>query len=267
MMLSYGSAFMNSIAAAAWLPWCAAAFLDLARAAHDRARIRSAVAAGLGLGLQLLAGEPAISLLTLAFSGALVLASALAAPRAERARRLAGAAVACLGAGALSPALAPPLLLPLRAVFSLTYRGQHLYSERASGRPSPPRARRVAAARLGQPGCSARRELAARSPRRTSSTSGAHVRSGAAAPRRLAALRRPFWDRRSGACGRGARQPRAGVRVLTAVLSPRLRRRVSLRKLRYPIKFYLLTTLCVALLAGLAPRPSDGAAPESARRS
>ena len=26
----------------------------------------------------------------------------------------------------------------------------------------------------------------------------------------------------------------------------------SLRKLRYPIKFYLLTTLCVALLAGLA---------------
>ena len=32
MMLSYGSAFMNSSAAAAWLPWCAAAALDLARA-------------------------------------------------------------------------------------------------------------------------------------------------------------------------------------------------------------------------------------------
>jgi hypothetical protein len=32
MMLSYGSAFMNSSAAAAWLPWCGAALLDLGRA-------------------------------------------------------------------------------------------------------------------------------------------------------------------------------------------------------------------------------------------
>src|SRR5262249_60258462 len=30
-MLSFGSAFMNSSAAAAWLPWCAAAALDLGR--------------------------------------------------------------------------------------------------------------------------------------------------------------------------------------------------------------------------------------------
>ena len=32
MMLSYGSAFMNSIAAASWLPWCAAAILAIERA-------------------------------------------------------------------------------------------------------------------------------------------------------------------------------------------------------------------------------------------
>ena len=34
---------------------------------------------------------------------------------------------------AVSLALAAPLLLPLRAIFPMTYRGQHLYSERASG--------------------------------------------------------------------------------------------------------------------------------------
>ncbi len=37
MVLSYGSAFMNSSAAASWLPWCAAAFLDVARANGRRA--------------------------------------------------------------------------------------------------------------------------------------------------------------------------------------------------------------------------------------
>ena len=35
MMLSYGSAFANSGAAASWLPWCAAATLDLVRARAD----------------------------------------------------------------------------------------------------------------------------------------------------------------------------------------------------------------------------------------
>src|SRR5262249_24371228 len=60
MMLSYGSAFMNSSAAASWLPWCGAALLDVGRASEDRSRARSATAAGLAMGLQLLAGEPAI---------------------------------------------------------------------------------------------------------------------------------------------------------------------------------------------------------------
>ena len=85
MMLSYGSAFMNSIAAAAWLPWCAAAILAIERSARGAAETaRAAAAAGLALGLQLLAGEPAISLLTGGFAGALALLRALAAPRARR---------------------------------------------------------------------------------------------------------------------------------------------------------------------------------------
>ena len=135
MVLSYGSAFMNSSAAAAWLPWCAAAFVDVgARRGGRGGLVRAATAAGLGLGLQLLAGEPALSLLTLAFGGALVLApNARRAAAGTRIRRLAAAAAGCLGAGALALALAAPLLLPLRAVFPMTYRGQHLYSERAFG--------------------------------------------------------------------------------------------------------------------------------------
>ncbi len=67
----------------------------------------------------------------------------------------------------------------------------------------------------------------------------------------LAALRKGFWDRRSAALAVGG--------ILALLFSfgfslPFYRLIYSveaLRKLRYPIKFYLLTTLCVALLAGL----------------
>ncbi len=68
IMMSFGSAFANSAAAAAWLPWCAAAALDLVRAADRRAAARAAIAAGLAFGLQLLAGEPVLSLLSLLFA-------------------------------------------------------------------------------------------------------------------------------------------------------------------------------------------------------
>jgi len=131
MVLSYASAFMNSGAAAAWLPWCAAAALDLARADSWRGAARAGAAAGIAFGLQLLAGEPAISLLTGAFAGALALAALLLSGSRRRAvfPAVAGAA---LGA-AVALALAAPLLLPLRQVFPLTYRGQHQYSERAFG--------------------------------------------------------------------------------------------------------------------------------------
>jgi len=66
------------------------------------------------------------------------------------------------------------------------------------------------------------------------------------------ALRRGFWNRRSTALAAGG--------LLTLLLSfgfalplYQLVYAVTfLRKLRYPIKFYLLTTLCMALLAGMA---------------
>ncbi len=133
-MLSFGSAFMNSSAAAAWLPWCAAAALDLARASGPgRTRLRAGAALAIALGLQLLAGEPAISLLTGIFAGCLAAGAAIAAHPGERARSLLrfGAALAVSGAAAL--ALAAPLLLPLRQVLPLTFRGQHLYSKDAFG--------------------------------------------------------------------------------------------------------------------------------------
>src|SRR5262249_23395531 len=74
MMMSYASAFANSGAAAAWLPWCAAAAVDLARANGLRQAARASAAAALAFGLQLLAGEPALSLLTILFAGFLAAA-------------------------------------------------------------------------------------------------------------------------------------------------------------------------------------------------
>src|SRR6202022_1535915 len=79
MMLSYGSAFANSAAASAWLPWCATASWDVARARSLPARARAGAAAAIAFALQLLAGEPAISVLTLVFAGVLGLASTLSA--------------------------------------------------------------------------------------------------------------------------------------------------------------------------------------------
>src|SRR6266702_3867336 len=67
IMMSYGSAFANSGAAASWLPWCAAATLDLVRARGPGRTLRAGAAAAIGFGLQLLAGEPALSLLTILF--------------------------------------------------------------------------------------------------------------------------------------------------------------------------------------------------------
>src|SRR5262249_3041208 len=125
-MLSFGSAFLNSSAAAAWLPWCAAAALDLARAIGTSATetTRPAAALGLALGLRPRAGEPALSLLTVVFSVCLAV-GALRPPRSLR--RLGTLAVGLAGSGVLALALAAPLLLPLRQVLPMTFRGQHLY--------------------------------------------------------------------------------------------------------------------------------------------
>ena len=132
VMLSYGSAFMNSAAAAAWLPWCAAAGLDLAHADTRRKAVRAAAAAGAALGMQLLAGEPAISVLTAMLLVYLTVTEAWRA-RGGRGSRLGTLVAGGAAAAALAALIAAPLLLPLRAIFSLTYRGQHLYSERAFG--------------------------------------------------------------------------------------------------------------------------------------
>src|SRR5215472_4760276 len=132
IVLSYASGFANSSAAAAWLPWCGAAALDLARAETGRARLRAAGACGLAFGLQLMAGEPAVSMLTVLFAAGLVVASVL---RREDRRwpAIAGLAAGGHGATLAAAAIAAPLLLPLAAVLRLTYRGQHLYSERSFG--------------------------------------------------------------------------------------------------------------------------------------
>jgi len=257
MMLSYGSAFMNSSAAAAWLPWCAAAFLDLGEASSAGPRVRAAAAAGLALGLQLLAGEPAISLATLVLCAALLAARAAAAPRGERMLRLLLSGLASLGSGALALALAAPLLLPLRAVFPLTYRGQHLYSERASG------AAAFSAQRLiewllprfgGNPDVIGGGANWMRSTAQEDFVYIWCVTFGVVPLLVIAlgALRRDFWDRRTAALGAGG----LAALLFSFGFSLPFYRLVfavgPLRRLRYPIKFYLLTTVCVALLAGLA---------------
>jgi hypothetical protein len=219
--------------------------------------VRAATAAGLALGLQLLAGEPALSLLTLAFGGALVLAETLGAPPGTRIRRLAAAAAGCLGAGALALALAAPLLLPLRAVFPMTYRGQHLYSERASGAAafSASRAIEWLFPRFGGDpdllggGANWLRAIAMDDVVYIWCVTFGIVPLLIVG---LAALRKDFWNRRSASLAAG------GILALLfsfgfALPFYRLLYSVeALRKLRYPIKFYLLTTLCAALLAGLA---------------
>ncbi|HEY3203318.1 MAG TPA: hypothetical protein VGL03_06620 [Thermoanaerobaculia bacterium] len=257
MMLSYGSAFMNSVAAAAWLPWCAAAALGVSRARNIRDILRAAAATGIALGLQLLAGEPALSLLTLLFSGGLAIADVLAAPRAERQGSIFAFFLGGAAAGLLALAIAAPLLLPLRAVFPLTYRGQHLYSERGFGAAAflPWRALEWLLPRLGgDPGVLGGGANWLRSASSEDLVYIWCVTFGVVPLLAilLAALRRPFWNSRSGSLMAGA--------LVTLLFSVgfalplyRLLFAVGfLRRLRYPIKFYLLTTLCVALLAGLA---------------
>jgi hypothetical protein len=256
MTLSYCSAFANAGPAAAWLPWCAAAALDVARARGARALVRGVAAAGIAFGLQLLAGEPVISLLTVLFCGALGLTDVF-----SQRERAAGGLAAFAGGGAaaagIACALAAPLLLPLQDVFPLTYRGQHSFSLKAFG------ASAFGLWRLpewlfprfdGDPGA-----LGA----------GGHWQ-WALHPDEIvyvwcvtlgvipllvtarAALRRDFWT--------GSRAWLAtfgGASLLFAFGNalPFFRALYgveALRRLRYPIKFYLLTTLCAALLAGFA---------------
>jgi len=257
MLLSYGSAFMNAVAAAAWLPWCAAAALDLARARGARRILRAAVAAGLALGLQLLAGEPALSLLTLAFLLFLTLVEVFAAPPGQRRLGFQALLLGGPASGLIALSLAAPLLLPLSRVFPYTYRGLHLYSESAFG-AAPLTAARLAEWLLprfgGDPGVLGGGAGWLGSVKEGNLVYIWCVTLGVVPllALLLAFLSRDFWHRQTYALAAGA--------LVTLLFSvgfalPFYRLLFSvdfLRRLRYPIKFYLLTTLCAALLAGFA---------------
>jgi hypothetical protein len=256
IMMSYGSAFANSAAAASWLPWCAAATLDLVRARGGGRTLRAGATAAIGFGLQLLAGEPSLSLLTILFAAFLGTAEILSTKQdrpVASANLLAGGALA----GLVAAALASPLLLPLLEVLPLTYRGQHLYSARAFG-ASPFAVWRMVEWFFprfdGDPGA-----LAA----------GAHwqfafhreeivyiwcVTLGVIplVAVLIAAARRGFWTRRTVWLAAGALVSLLFAFGFSLPFFRILFTVPALRRLRYPIKFYLLTTLCVSLLAGFA---------------
>jgi hypothetical protein len=83
----------------------------------------------------------------------------------------------------------------------------------------------------------------------------------------IAAARRDFWTRRTAWLAGGA-----VVSLLFAFGSSLPFYRVlysvpGLRRLRYPIKFYLLTTLCLALLAGVAAQRLRPEASRAGRRA
>ncbi len=257
MLLSYGSAFMNSGAAAAWLPWCAAAAVDLARASGARPRLRAAAAASLALGLQLLAGEPAITALTAACITALALVEAWPGAAADRWRRLAGLVAGGLLAGAIALGVAAPLLLTLRQVFPLTLRGQHLYSKSAFG-AAPFTTWRLIEWLLprfrGNPS-----QAATESSWLHHSNSEPFVYIWCVtlgviplAAIAMASVSKGFWTRRRAALALGGALSLA-VSFGFALPFYRLLYEVPvLRRLRYPIKFYLVTTLCASLLAGVS---------------
>lgn len=257
MMLSYASAFLNSVAAAAWMPWCASAGIDLVRAGERRRLLRAVAATAIAFGLQLLAGEPALSLLTLLVTAFLALGDVFATGGGRASRRLGRLGAGGLAAGILAAMLAAALLLPLSGVLPLTYRGQHLYSEKAFG--ASPFALWRAIEWLfprfnGDPGA-----LAAGAHWQYALHSGELVYIWCVTlgviPLLMVAIagtRKDFWERRALWLAGGS-----VVSLLFALGSslPLYRVLFALpfaRRLRYPIKFYLVVTLCVALLAGLA---------------
>ncbi len=169
--------------------------------------------------------------------------------------RLVSLAAALAASGALALALAAPLLLPLRQVLPMTYRGQHLYSKEAFGAvPLTP-------ARLLEwlfPSLSGNPSIVGMEPRWLgegpllvyvwSVTLGVIPLLLVAA----AAMRRGFWSRKAAGLSAAA----LGTLLLSFGFAFPLYRLLyaiaPLRRLRYPIKFYLITSLCVGLLAGLA---------------
>ena len=253
-MLSYASGFANSSAAAAWLPWCGAAAVALARAREARDLLRPAAALALALGVQLLAGEPAISALTL---GACAVGGTALAGRTRGALGLGRFLLAGGAAAVAAAALAAPLLLPLRDIAGLTYRGQHVYSLRAFG------AAPFALWRLpewlfprwsGDPGL-----LGAGGHWQYAWHPGDIVYLWSVTlgvlplvVLVLGGISPGFWNRTTAFLAVGAA---AGILFAFGPALPFWRALgdvEALRRLRYPIKFYLPATAAIALLAGFA---------------
>ncbi|HEY7573696.1 MAG TPA: hypothetical protein VIB08_00870, partial [Thermoanaerobaculia bacterium] len=256
MMLSYVSAFWNAGASASWLPWASAAAVDLARSPTVREAIRPATAFGIALALQALAGEPALSLLTLLFAGVLGVMEATEAAE-QRGRATLRFAAGSAASGLFAALLAAPLLSPLLEIVRSTKRGQRDFSlkEFGSAELAPWRLFEWILPRFdGDPGALAE---------------GAHwqyalhkgelvyiwcVTLGVLPLFLLlaGAVSRGFWKRRPIVLG-----ATAAVSLLLAFgnrlpLYRALYEIEILRRLRYPIKFYLVTTLAAALLAGFA---------------
>jgi hypothetical protein len=256
VFLSYASAFANSSAAAAWLPWCGCAALALARASDARQWRRGIAALALALGLQLLAGEPAISGLTLLLVAGIGVADRVAHP-SGRVRGALRFLLSSAGAGIAAALFAAPLLLPLRQVFSLTYRGQHVYSDRAfNASPFTPwRILEWLFPRFaGDPGA-----LGAGAHWQHAWHSGEVLYiwcvTFGVIPLILlvlAATSRGFWRRDATVIAAGSLLALFLAFGSTLPFFPALGAFEALRRLRYPIKFYLLTTLGVSLLSARA---------------
>ncbi|MGH9443632.1 MAG: hypothetical protein ACRD16_15315 [Thermoanaerobaculia bacterium] len=255
--LSYGSAFANATAAAAWAPWAVSEAVRLGRSLRNGSttRARKAVLAlGIALGLQLLAGEPAIS----AWTWAAVLAVSIAFS-GRGARKLPGAGAAAAG---LAAALAAPQILATAAAIPYSFRGEHLFS----------REQFSAAANLPIRAVETLFPLVFGAPR--------PLASGAFwAYRAFVSLQPYLYSMNIGLAGAilvatalAKREFRRSRSVLILIAAAGLLVLLSfgfrtplfeilyavkpLRHFRYPVKFALPATLCAAALVSLAARDS-----------
>jgi hypothetical protein len=131
--LSYAAAFSNSAAAAAWAPWAVWALVGMARAGSASRRRSMAAAAAVAFGLQVLAGEPAISAWTAVLAAALALALRRRKADGSPAGGILRPALA-LGAAALAAAaLAAPQILTTLQALPYSFRGEHLFSRAQFG--------------------------------------------------------------------------------------------------------------------------------------
>jgi hypothetical protein len=133
LMLSYASSFPTAGPAAAWAPWVidAAIAAGMAAARGDARRLRrGAVSVACASSLQLLAGEPVVSALTLllAVPAALAFSRRHRRPGSLRRFLLSSASATLLGG-----MLTAPLLLAARPLAVLSFRAIHRYSAEAVG--------------------------------------------------------------------------------------------------------------------------------------